>query len=245
MKIPFRLKAALLLLVCAGSLCVRAQTNAAFQNCQVGDVVKVSCARPILALSKATLLDIGAHTVTVATFEDRFVLSQSNVVLSRIETVPAPSGESSLSIPATGSLAASTDVVPSSPTTTAATIGNYAQALEDIRAQVIEPCKDQAFKEPKLVNGNWTLVVDPDSKDGQKRFDHANDDYHSTMAGLMSGAITQDDLVAQAKAVLQDCDKYKKERQDDPQYDAKIATLRDFVRRSEAGEKFNFKTGLP
>ena len=117
--------------------------------------------------------------------------------------------------------------------------------MESVRAAVIDPHKLEAFKEPKMVNGKWEMVVDPNSKDGPAKYDKANAYYHQTMAGVMDGSVSQEELVRQAKAVLAQCDKYAAERKDDPQYEEKIAKLRDFVRRSEAGEKFDFQTGKP
>jgi hypothetical protein len=52
-------------------------------------------------------------------------------------------------------------------------------------------------------------------------------------------------LVRQAKEVLAQCDKYAPERKEDPQYEKQIKILREFVRRSEAGEKFTFPAGKP
>jgi len=117
---------------------------------------------------------------------------------------------------------------------------DYTQALEAVRQKVIAPRKLEAYKEMKMVDGKWQLVVDPDSKAGAERYKKANGYYDQTMSGVMNGSVSQDSLVQQAKSVLADCDKYKEERKNDPQYEKEIATLREFVRRSEAGEKFNF-----
>ena len=112
--------------------------------------------------------------------------------------------------------------------------------MESIRASVIDPHKMEAYKEPKLVNGKWELVVDPDSTNGKAKYDQANAYYHQTMNGVLNGSVSQADLVRQAKAVLALCDKYAAERKNDPQYEQQIETLRDFIRRSEAGEKIDF-----
>ena len=117
---------------------------------------------------------------------------------------------------------------------------DYAQALEEVRQKVIAPRKLEAYKEMKMVDGKWQLVVDPNSKAGAERYKKANAYYDQTMPGVMNGSVSQDSLVQQAKSVLADCDKYKEERKNEPQYEKEIATLREFVRRSEAGEKFNF-----
>ena len=84
------------------------------------------------------------------------------------------------------------------------------------------------------------MVVDPNSPNGQARYDQANAYYKNTMNGIMNGTVSQDDLVRQAKETLAACDKYQNERADNPQYEKEIEILRDFVRRSEAGEKFDF-----
>lgn len=117
---------------------------------------------------------------------------------------------------------------------------SYVQALENVRQQVIQPHQQDAFKEMKNVAGHWQLVTDPDSKAGAERYQQANHYYDQTMPGVINGSINQDELIRQARTVLADCDKYKAERQNDPQYEQQIATLREFVRRSEAGEKFDF-----
>jgi hypothetical protein len=67
------------LFVCVAAAFAFAQTNIAFQDCRTGDWVKVNCDRPILALGKARLMEIGSNTVTVCTAEDRFVLNKTNV----------------------------------------------------------------------------------------------------------------------------------------------------------------------
>ena len=68
--------------------------------------------------------------------------------------------------------------------------------------------------------------------------------YQTTMNGVLSGQVNQDELVRQAKKILKDCDEYAPERKKDPQFEEQIKALRDFVRRSEAGEKIDFKTNV-
>jgi hypothetical protein len=208
------------LILCASWQNLLAQTNLTFQNCQPGDLVKVKCEHPLLVLGKAKLLEIGSNTVTVAIANDRFTLDQTNVILTRLES-PAPS-------PTTA------------PAASAPSVSDLAQTMEAIRAAVIDPHKMEAYKEPKLVNGKWELGVDPNSPDGKAKNDQANAYYNTTMKGVLDGSVTQADLVQQAKKVLADCDRYAAERKDDPQYEKQIETLRDFVRRSEAGEKIDF-----
>ena len=61
--------------------------------------------------------------------------------------------------------------------------------------------------------------------------------YQTTMAGVQNGSVNLDDLVAQAESTLKNIDQYQPERAKDPQYEAQIAQLRDFVARAKAGEK--------
>lgn len=223
------------LILCAGGQNLLAQTNLTFQNCQPGDLVKVKCDRPLLVLGNAKLLEISSNTVTVATANDRFTLAQTNVILTLLEShIPAPADVSE---------ASSTSPLMTAPTTAASSapsVTDVAQTMEAIRAAVIDPHKMEAYKEPKLVNGKWELVVDPNSPGGKAKNDQANVYYNTTMKGVLDGSVTQADLVQQAKKVLTDCDKYAAERKDDPQYEKQIEMLRDFVRRSEAGEKIDF-----
>lgn len=229
------------LCLCMGLSTVQAQTNVTFQNCRAGDLVKVKCRRPLLVLSQATLLEIGRHTVTLCTDEDRFVLDQTNVVLLPLNRQ---------SRPATGIPPARAALPPVSANFTnravkpapAAPAGDLQKTMEAIRASIIDPHKMEAYKEPKMVNGKWVMVVNPNSTNGAARYQQANDYYRRTMNGVLNGSITQADLVHQAKEVLAQCDKYKSERAADPQYEKEIETLRDFVRRSEAGEKIDFGT---
>jgi hypothetical protein len=220
------------LVLCAGCQNLLAQTNLVFQDCQPGDLVKVKCERPLLVLGKAKLLEIGSNTVTVATANDQFTLDQTNVILTRLEN-PAPA-------PAEISAPSAAMPAPTAPAASAPSMTDLAQTMEAIRASVIDPHKMEAYKEPKLVNGKWELVVDPNSPSGKAKNDQANAYYNTTMKGVLDGSVTQADLMQQAKKVLADCDKYAAERKDDPQYEKQIEMLRDFVRRSEAGEKIDF-----
>ena len=221
----------MLSLIClASQLAALAQSNPTFQNCQPGDSVRVKCDQPLLVLGKATLLEIGSNTVTVATTTDRFTLNKSHVLLvsrERPAEIAAATPTPAAGIPAPDSS------------------DNISQTMESVRAAVIDPHKMEAFKESKLVDGRYELVVDPHSTNGQAKYDKANAYYHQTMNGVLADSVTQADLVQQAKSVLADCDKYAAERKDDPQYEAKIKTLQDFVRRSEAGEKIDFGTPAP
>jgi hypothetical protein len=223
---------------CAGLQAALAQTNITFQNCQPGDIVRVRCDHPDLVLSRATLREIGSNTVTVCTANDRFTLDKTNVVLVPVESHLSPAAEG---LPV-GAAVSSASAAASNPSITAAPMANIAQTMETIRASVIDPHKMEAYKEPKLVNGKWEMVIDPNSTNGQAKNDKANAYYHQTMNGVMNGSVSQAELVRQAKEILAACDKYQKERADDPQYEEQIKTLRDFVRRSEAGEKFDFQT---
>jgi hypothetical protein len=226
------MKSLLLLFICASLQMTGAQT---FQNCQPGDLVKVNCDNPLVVLGKATLLEISSNTVTVCTANDRFTLEKTNLTLVPLEShAPRPPEVSQSS-----SAAPQGSTSPAKAPTVGAP-SDVAQTMESIRASVIDPHKMEAYKEPKLVNGKWELVVDPNSPNGKAKYDKANAYYNNTMTGVMNGSVSQADLVAQAKKVLADCDKYAPERKDDPQYEQKIETLRDFVRRSEAGEKIDF-----
>ena len=236
-----------------------AQTNAVFQDCHPGDAVRVSCLRPLLALSKATLMEIGSNTVTVCTSEDRFVLAQSQVTLVPL---PAPQPPAEIGLPSDAANSSSPLVGPSPTSSSAmasappaasfasaigfsagASRNNDQDLMAQVRAAVIGAHQEDAFKEPKMVNGRWELAYDPHSPGGQARVDQANLYYDQTMAGVMNGTVTQNDLVQQAKAELQQIDQLKKDGVNVSQYDREIKILREFVRRSEAGEKFNFATG--
>ena len=225
----------MLLLICASLQMAVAQNNVTFQNCQPGDLVKVNCDNPLVVLGKATLLEIGSNTVTVCTANDRFTLEKTNVTLVPLENHASRPPEVSQT-----SSAAPQDSTAPVKTPAATNPSDIAQTMESIRASVIDPHKMEAYKEPKLVNGKWELVVDPNSPNGKAKYDKANAYYNNTMTGVMNGSVSQADLVQQAKKVLADCDKYAPERKDDPQYEKQIEALRDFVRRSEAGEKIDF-----
>jgi hypothetical protein len=228
------MKLMMMLFVCASLQKAGAQTNVTFQNCQAGDLVKVTCDHPLVLLGKATLLEIGSNTVTVCDASDRFTLSQTNVILVPLNSPPPTAPESSQASSPTP------QVSTGSANASAANPSDIAKTLESIRASVIDPHKMEAYKEPKLVNGKWEMVIDPNSTNGKARYDKANAYYNNTMQGVMNGSVSQDDLVRQAKEILAQCDKYAPERKDDPQYEEQIKTLRDFVRRSEAGEKIDF-----
>lgn len=229
------MKLLMLLFVCASLQMAGAQTNVTFQNCQPGDIVKVKCDNPLVLLGKATLLEISSNTVTVCTANDRFTLDKTNVSLVPLESHAAPAPADS-----TANLGVTLD--PSAPVKVpaASAPSDIAQTMESIRALVIDPHKMEAYKETKLVDGKWELVIDPNSTNGKAKYDKANAYYNNTMAGVMNGSISQDELVRQAKEVLSQCDKYAPERKDDPQNEKEIENLRDFVRRYEAGEKIDF-----
>jgi len=234
------------LFFCAGLQAALAQTNITFQNCQPGDIVRVKCDHPVLVLGRATLQEIGSNTVTVCTANDRFTLDKTNVVLVPVESHLSPASEGSpagAAVPPV-SAAGSNPSLAAAQTANAAPMANIAQTMEAIRASVIDPHKMEAYQEPKLVNGKWEMVIDPNSTNGPAKNDKANAYYHQTMNGVMNGSVSQAELVRQAKEILATCDKYQKERADDPQYEEQINTLRDFVRRSEAGEKFEFQTPI-
>ena len=244
------------LICCACLPGARAQTGASFQNCQPGDPVKVRCEHPLVVLSKAMLLEIGSNTVTVCTTSDRYTLDKSVVTLVPLAHHFAPAAaEPASGSPATktssGQATAVSDVDPLAATahspspTSAQSPADIAQTMASIRASVIDPHKMEAFKEPKKVDGKWELVVNPNAKDGQAKYDKANAYYNQTMGGVMEGSVSQEELVRQAKEVLGICDKYAPERKTDPQYENQINTLREFVRRSETGEKFAFPAIKP
>jgi len=229
------IKLTISLFLCAGVQTAPAQTNVTFQNCQAGDLVRVKCDHPLLVLGKATLLEIGSNTVTVATASDRFTLNQTNVTLVALGSHAAPQAEIS---PANSALSQITDSAATAPG--AAPMLDLSQTLESLRTSLIDSHRMEAYKEPKLVNGKWELVIDPNSTNGKAKYDKANAYYHQTMSGVQNGSVSQADLVNQAKEILALCDKYSAERKNDPQYEKQIEILRDFVRRSEAGEKIDF-----
>ena len=256
MKFTTATKLMAALIFCASLPAAWSQPAATFQNCRPGDLVAVKSDHPVVVLGKATLLEIGSNTVTVCTTSDRFTLDKSEVVLVPLASRAAPAAaEPAVSSPDTktspGQALTVSDI--DSPATTAQSRSptsaqspaDIAQTMESIRASVIDPHKMEAFKEPKMVNGKWELVVNPNSKEGQAKYDKANTDYNQTMTGVMAGSIHQEELVRQAKEVLAQCDKYAPERKEDPQYEKQIRILREFVRRSEAGEKFTFPAGKP
>lgn len=229
------MKLMMLLFACASLQMAGAQTTATFQNCQPGDLVKVKCDNPLVLLGKATLLEISSNTVTVCTANDRFTLDKTNVILVPLESHAARTPDVSQMSSAAPEVSTTPAKAP-----TATNPSDIAQTMESIRASVIDPHKMEAYKEPKLVNGKWEMVVDPNSPNGKAKYDKANAYYNNTMTGVMDGSVSQADLLQQAKKVLADCDKYAPERKDDPQYEKEIENLRDFVRRSEAGEKIDF-----
>jgi|GEM_PF-5364886 len=67
--------------------------------------------------------------------------------------------------------------------------------------------------------------------------------YQGDMSKVMGGQMEVNQLRIKAEAILKQADEYQPERQKDPQYEAYIASLRDFVRRAKAGESFNFPVG--
>ena len=256
MKFIQATKLAIGLILCASLPAVWAQTGASFQNCQPGDLVKVQCDQPLVVLGKATLLEISSNTVTVCTASERFTLAKSAVTLVPLGSHQAPAASLTSSVtpivpdhPAPAAVmppaSSISSIAPDATGNPALPPANLFQTMESVRASVIDPHKMEAYKEPKLVNGKWELVVDPNSKAGPAKYDKANTYYNQTTAGVMDGSVSQEELVQQAKKVLADCDQYAEERKNDPQYEKQIAALRDFVRRSEAGEKFNFQTGKP
>ena len=94
------------LILCAGLPSALAQTNATFQNCQAGDLVKVKCTHPLLVLGKATLLEIGSNTVTVGTASDRFTLAKTEVILLPRDNPSSPAAVASPASPPITSAAA-------------------------------------------------------------------------------------------------------------------------------------------
>jgi hypothetical protein len=74
-------------------------------------------------------------------------------------------------------------------------------------------------------------------------FSKAVNQYHGSMAKVMDGSIDVKQLRDMAAAALAQADQYGPERAKDPQYEEYIATLKDFVKRADAGEQFNFPTG--
>lgn len=59
----------------------------------------------------------------------------------------------------------------------------------------------------------------------------------SMMDSFQSGKMSLEAIAAEAEKQLAEVDKYKPEREKDPQFEQQIALLRDFVRRVRAGEK--------
>jgi hypothetical protein len=74
-------------------------------------------------------------------------------------------------------------------------------------------------------------------------FSKAVAQYQSHMNQIQSGQIDVKQLRAMAAQTLAEADQYQPERAKDPKYEAYINQLRDFVKRADAGEQFNFSTG--
>jgi len=189
------------------------------------------------SLLNGSLVGETASNLVVAIDGVNQTFATSQIRWQERKAIPAP-----IKAAAAGSVSPApimpTNDIGSSPA--AASPADYAHALEDVRQKVIATHKMEAYREPKKVDGKWELAVDPNSPEGAKKFSQANAYYDQTMAGVANGSISQNDLVLQAKKVLAQCDQYQEERQNDPQYEAEITKLREFVRRSDAGEKFNF-----
>ena len=67
----------------------------------------------------------------------------------------------------------------------------------------------------------------------------ATTQYQSMMSDLRSWKESLEDITTKAEKILAEVDKYQPERAKDPQFEAQIATLRDFVKRAKAGEQIN------
>jgi len=219
MKLIHAAKLLLGLLLCAPVPVAWAQSGATFQNCQPGDLLKVQCDQPLVVLGKATLLEIGSNTVTVCTASERFTLAKSAVTL-------VPLGSHSVSVAS----------LPAEKSSVAAAAPGADTLQTFANSQTPTNVMSSMANVQEMMLGKYKN--DPGSA-------KANDYYNRTTAGVMNGNVSQESLVQQAKKVLADCDKYAEERKKDPQYEQQIAALRDFVRRSEAGEKFDFQPVKP
>jgi len=72
---------------------------------------------------------------------------------------------------------------------------------------------------------------------GEPGYTQALSRFQQTADGVLAGTNSLQDLRDQAANVLKAVDKYVPERQRDPEFDAQIDQLRDFVKRVDTGEK--------
>lgn len=78
---------------------------------------------------------------------------------------------------------------------------------------------------------------------GDPNYSKAVGQYQGNMAKIMNGQMDVHQLRDLAANALAQADAYGPERAKDPQYEPYIAQLKDFVKRADAGEQFNFPTG--
>lgn len=183
---------------------------------RVGDIVKVSSQNPLVVLGKAQVAEVDSNTITVTTDFDSYTFSRTNVVI-----VPLVTGGAAVSATPAGATG-------TAPPPTAASSS---------------PQSDKASPNPTNPDGSdpgMTLLGNFSSKLG---YTNAISIYQDDMAKVKSGQMDVNQLCAEAEQAIKQADQLGPERAADPEYEQYINTLRDFVRRVKAGEKFDFPVG--
>jgi hypothetical protein len=186
---------------------------------RVGDLVKVSSQNPLVVLGKAQVTGIDSNTITVATGFDSYTFSRTNVVIvALVNSGAAPSG------------------------TPGEAIGPAPQPQATPTAS-LSPQSDKS--DPSATNSDGSdsglaLLGKFDSKLG---YANAVKIYQDDLAKVRGGQMDVNQLCAEAEQTIKQADQYGPERAADPEYEQYIDTLRDFVRRVKAGQKFDFPVG--
>lgn len=186
---------------------------------QVGDLVKVSSQNPLVVLGKAQVAEVDSNTITVTTDFDSYTFSRTNVVIVPLVTGGAPSST------APGEV---TRTAPQPPATPA--------ARSSTQSDKTSPNKTT----PDGSDPGMALLGNFSSKLG---YTNAINIYQDDMARVKSGQMDVNQLCAEAEQAIKQADQHASERAADPEYEQYIDTLRDFVRRVKAGEKFDFPVG--
>lgn len=186
---------------------------------RVGDIVKVSSQNPLVVLGKAQVAEVDSNAITVTTGFDSYTFSRTNVVIVPLVT----GGAAGSDVP--GEV---TSTAPQSPA---------------MAAVSLTPQSDKAGPNPTNSDGSdpgLALLGNFNSKLG---YTNAISIYQDDMAKVKSGQMDVNQLCAEAEQAIKQADQLGPERAADPEYEQYINTLRDFVRRVKAGEKFDFPVG--
>ncbi len=186
---------------------------------RVGDMVKVSSQNPLVVLGKAQVTAISSNTVTVTTDFDSYTFLQTNVVIVPL----VPSGEAPTLIPG-GITSTESQAQASAPASSAPQSG--------------EPGSNTTYQGE--ADPGMALLGKFSGKIG---YANAVKLYQDDMAKVKSGQMDVNQLCAEAEQTIKEADQYDPEREQDPEYEQYIASLREFVRRVKAGEKFDFPVG--